>query len=426
MNIYRKFENTLVLFLVVFIICLLKMALAAENPALLAPTEATPSTAITPQVTPAKIISPSGKLNRNTIGCVLPLSGQYADWGKKALDAIKLSAEISGKEKQIKWEIIAEDSQGLPDKTKLAVENLANVKNVMAIIAVSEKENALETAREANKLKIPIIVITSKEGVTSAGEYVFQHFLTHTQEIRALVQYAFNYLNCAIFSVLYPQDEYGDEMLKIFSKEVRNNGGKGEKAISYSANQTDFSGEIGKLTGCVVKSPSKAMTRKDDEQEKAPVDFEALFIPDSYSPAKMITSQLDFYNVKGFVIIGTSLWNTPNLLKNGSEYLDGVVFTDSFYKDGFYPETYNFVDSYLAVYQREPENIEALAFDTAGMIFAVLENKSIKTRQELAIGLTKMRIYNGATGATYFDSDRVAQKTPFILRVKKEKIEQIK
>jgi branched-chain amino acid transport system substrate-binding protein len=417
MNIYRKFEKTLVLLLIALILCFLKAAIAAENPAPFAPTK---------EVVTSQISYASGKLNRNTIGCVLPLSGKYADWGKKALDAIKLSAEISNKENKIKWEVIAEDSQGLPDKTKQAVENLANVKNVMAIIAVNEKEDALETAMEANKWKVPIILITSKEGVTSAGEYIFQHFLTPTQEVKALAKYALAYLNCAIFSVLYPQDEFGEEMLKVFSKEVKKIGGKVEKAIPYSMNQTDFADEISKLTGIAVRSPSKVMTRKDDEQEKVPIDFEALFIPDSYSRAKMITSQLDFYNVKGFVLLGTSLWNTPNLIKNGAEYLDNAVFADSFFKDGLYPETYNFVDLYVTAYKREPENIDALAFDTAGMIFAVLKNENIKTRKELAIGLTKMGIYNGATGSTYFDSERVAQKKPFILRVKKENFEQIR
>jgi ABC-type branched-subunit amino acid transport system substrate-binding protein len=197
-----------------------------------------------------------------------------------------------------------------------------------------------------------------------------------------------------------------------------------EKAISYSINQTDFAGEISKLTGSLVKSPSK--DNKDDKREIVPVDFEALFIPGSYLQAKMITSQLDFYNVKEFVILGTSLWNTPNLLKNGAEYMEEAIFVDSFSMDGFYPETYSFVDLYHTVYKRNPENIEALAFDTAGMIFDVLGNEKIKTRQDLVNGLTERGNYNGATESFYFDSNRVAQKTPFILRVKKDKFEQIK
>ena len=140
----------------------------------------------------------------------------------------------------------------------------------------------------------------------------------------------------------------------------------------------------------------------------------------------MITSQLDFYDVKGFQLLGTSLWHSPELLKNGAEYLEDAVFTDSFFVNGFYPETINFVDTYYAAYSREPENIEALSFDTAGIIFSILENKNVKTRQDLVAGLIKMENYNGATGNIYFDSNRVAQKTAFILKVKDKKLEQVR
>ncbi|MFA5321898.1 MAG: penicillin-binding protein activator [Smithella sp.] len=421
MNFYRNFEKTFVLLLIVFILCFMKTAIASENAAPGAPAEIKPQ-----QVSLPPVISPSGKVGRNAIGCILPLSGKYADWGNKALDAIMLSAGKFNRQNKIPWEIIAEDSQDSPEKTKSAVANLANLKNVMAIIAVTETAEAMDVAREADKRKIPIIMITSKEGVTSAGEYVFQHFLTPTQQIRALAKYVIDDLNCAIFSVLYPQDEYGEEMFKVFRKEVTRIGGKVEKAIPYGINQTDFAGEINKLTDTVVKSPSKTRINKDDEQEVIPVDFEALFIPDSYMRVKMIASQLAFYNVKGFVLLGTSLWNSPNLLKNGSEYLDEAIFADSFFKEGPYPGTYNFVDSYYTVYKRYPESIEALSFDTAGMIFTTLENENVKTRQALVTGLKNIGIYNGATGSIYFDPDRVAQKTPFILRVKKGKIEQVK
>ncbi|MCX5849692.1 MAG: hypothetical protein NTW65_09600, partial [Deltaproteobacteria bacterium] len=156
------------------------------------------------------------------------------------------------------------------------------------------------------------------------------------------------------------------------------------------------------------------------------VDFEALFIPDSGSRVKMITSQLAFYDIKDFKLLGTSLWNSPELLKNGVEYLNEAVFADSFFSDGFYPETTYFTDVYYTEYHRKPENIDALAYDTAGIIFSILENKDVKTRKDFAAGLMKLGYYSGATGSIYFDSKRVAQKTPFIIKVKDGKFEQVK
>ncbi len=408
MNFYRIFDKIFILLLVIFILCCSKMAIADEKPVPVSPAEIKSLPETQTETGHSTIIHPSNKINRNTIGCVLPLSGQYADWGNKTLDAILLSARIFDKEKQTSEEVIVEDSGGLPEKTKAAIAHLANDYNVIAIITVTETAEALEAAGEADKWKVPIILITSKEGVTSAGEYVFQHFLIPTQEIKTLVQYAYDDLNCAIFSILYPQDDYGEEMEKIFRKEVTNIGGKVEKAIPYSRKQTDFAEEINKLTGRIVNSSVKAKANYNNDQEPVSVDFEALFIPDSYSRVKMITSQLDFYDVRGFKLLGTSLWHSPELLKNSGEYLEEAIFADSFFINGFYPETVNFVDAYYTAYSREPENIEALSFDTAGMILSILENKNVKTRQELAAALIKMENYNGATGNIYFDSNRVA------------------
>ncbi|MGP8154146.1 MAG: ABC transporter substrate-binding protein [Smithella sp.] len=237
MNFYRIFDKIFILLLVIFILCCSKMAIADEKPVPVSPAEIKSLPETQTETGHSTIIHPSNKINRNTIGCVLPLSGQYADWGNKTLDAILLSARIFDKEKQTSEEVIVEDSGGLPEKTKAAIAHLANDYNVIAIITVTETAEALEAAGEADKWKVPIILITSKEGVTSAGEYVFQHFLIPTQEIKTLVQYAYDDLNCAIFSILYPQDDYGEEMEKIFRKEVTNIGGKVEKAIPTAENK---------------------------------------------------------------------------------------------------------------------------------------------------------------------------------------------
>ncbi len=426
MNFYRIFDKIFILLLVISLLSCSTMAIDTKKPVPIPSPEVKLMPEEPPVVALPEIIPPLVKLNRNTIGCVLPLSGQYADLGNKAQDAIFMATGMLDEKKKPLWKVIVEDSRGLPEGTKAAIEHLANAENVMAIIAVTGTAEAMDAAREADKWKVPLILITPKEGVTSISEYVFQNFLTPTQQIRAVVKYSFDDLNYAIFSVLYPQDDYGEEMVKIFREEVMRIGGKVEKAIPYSRNQTDFKEEISKLTGIIVNASQKKRVDQAENKPAMSVDFEVLFIPDSASRVKLITSQLDFYDVKGFQLLGTSLWHSPDLLKNGTKYLEEAIFTDSFFTNSLYPETNNFVDAYYAKYSREPENIEALAYDTAGIIIDVLDDMEIKTRAQFVAALKKVRIYDGVTGQTYFDSDRVAQKTPFILKVNKGNLKQVK
>ncbi|MCU0289274.1 MAG: ABC transporter substrate-binding protein, partial [Acidobacteria bacterium] len=223
------------------------------------------------------------------------------------------------------------------DHIKEAIEYLAEKENVIAIIAVTGTAEALDAAREAERWQVPLILITSREGVSLSSEYVFQHFLTPSQQVRAIVSYAVNNMNSAIFSALYPADEYGEEMMKIFREEVARVGGRLEKMVPYGINKTDFTEEINKLTSNQIYLARKT-TKKTEPKKKISLDFEALFIPDSYRRVQMVGSQLAFYDVRDVKLMGTSIWNSPYLLKRGAEYLEGAVFADSFFPYTFYRE----------------------------------------------------------------------------------------
>ena len=439
MSINRILISISILLLVSLFMSCARISGISEKPAQLPPAVETktqkdiqPPQEKPSEVTVPKVESPLvkpllGKVDRYTVGCVLPLSGAYAVEGTKALDAILLAAGIFDQASKSPWKVITADSRGVPEGAKEAIARLANDENVMAIIAVAGTLEATDAAREAEKWKVPLVLITSKEGVTAGNYYIFQHFLTPTQQIRSLAKYALDNMNCAIFSILYPKDRYGTEMVKIFREEAQRIGGKVDKAISYSKTQTDFTAEINKVTGNKLVFADKVNAEKKLEA-KTPlsVNFEALFIPDSFLRVKMIAEQLAFYDVRGIKLLGTSLWNSPDLLKKGAEYLEGAVFVDSFYTLSYYPETNNFVDVYYSTYGREPEYIEALAYDSAGMIFQVLEKNDIQTRRDFASALIQVDNYKGVTGVTSFDADRVSQKVAFILKVINGKLEQVK
>ena len=365
-------------------------------------------------------------LNRNAVGCAFPLTGRFADAGNKALDAVLLSAEIFNQRSSSPWKIIVADSGDTLAEIKEAIVYLADVASVMAIVAISGTAEATDAAREAQKRQVPLILISSREGVTEIGEYVFQHFLTPSQQIEALTKYAQDALNVAIFSVLYPQDDYGEEMVRLFRLDVQKKGGKVVRAIPYSKTQTDFTQQIEKLTGNKIGESEKSHAAPDEGRKKGSLDFEALFVPDSPLRVKMIASQLAYYDVKGPKLLGTSLWHSPDLLKKGAEYLEGAVFADSFLVSGFLPETNDFVDSYYSAYGRDPDNIAALSYDSMEMVLGILEDRQIKTRAEFRQALLAIERFRGVTGRISFGGNRVSQKEAFILKVQNGKIEQVK
>jgi ABC-type branched-subunit amino acid transport system substrate-binding protein len=154
--------------------------------------------------------------------------------------------------------------------------------------------------------------------------------------------------------------------------------------------------------------------------------FDALFIPDSPERISMIVPQLAFHNVRGVKLLGTSAWDTPDILKAGTDLLGEAVFADAFSPNSFYPEVNDFTDMYYTNYSREPDAVEALAYDAAGIIVKSIREDDIRTRDQFMANLLDVRDYRGVTGKTSFSGGRDARKDVFILTIKDGHIIQVK
>jgi len=146
-------------------------------------------------------------------------------------------------------------------------------------------------------------------------------------QVNALVTYSIHNLGIKHFAILYPDDNYGTKMMNMFWDEVLRQGGQIRGVESYSGKQTDFGREIKSLTGLNFSEEDEA----SGEKPVPIVDFDALFIPDSCFTLSMIAPQLAFYDITGVQLLGTNIWNSQDILKENSEYLEGAVFTDCFF-----------------------------------------------------------------------------------------------
>jgi branched-chain amino acid transport system substrate-binding protein len=358
------------------------------------------------------------------VAYVLPLTGEYGPYGNKVLDAIKLAVGASGPNGNRSIALIVEDSKSNPKIARQAVLRLAQRKDVICILGPLGSNESLDAAKEAQKQHIPMVTLTQKEGITDIGDYVFRHFLTRPTQIKGLVQYAVVDMGLKRFAILYPDDYYGREMEQLFRTEALSRGGMIVQAKSYKTAETDFGDEIKMITGAKV-TPG-AEPEDSHEVFKPVIDFDALFIPDSYTKINMIVPQLIFYNVKGFRLLGVSGWNSPELLKGSGEYAEGALFVDGFSKNSFYREAQDFIDRFYIAYSREPDMLEALAYDAAAIVTGIVRDGQFETRDQFRDRLLQVKDFRGATGKTSFAGMRDARKDVFFLMVKDGDIRQIR
>ena len=405
-----------------------------------------------------------------TLGCLLPLSGPYKLYGARALQGIELALSlVQVGESPLPIKLVVKDTASEDTRAVAAVRELADAK-VGAVLGPIITAQA--AAQEAQRLQLPMITFTQKQGITDIGDYIFRHFIAPENQVKTLVGYFINQVGLHDFAILYPKEAYGDTFMSLFWDEVVRQGGRVVGVESYDAQMTDFAEPIKKLTGKFYPIPSdlrrQPLVRVEedpyfqeflssghrlegllpdpvrrltglyfqepdqdrargpaigrispDKKNNAIVDFDVLFIPDAPAKAGLVIPQLLYHDVKDVYLAGTNLWHSNQLVDMAQEYLQQAVLVDGFFKDSTSGTVRRFAETYESVYKEPPGILSAYAFDTARLMFDLLAKPDLTLRPALRDALKQTSTTDGVTGFTAFDDHGEATKRLTLLRIKK-------
>lgn len=347
----------------------------------------------------------------NLVGCLMPTSGKYESYGTRAQRGFDLAYGLfSQAHDDMDLRVVYRDTESDPEKTVQAVRELAEL-GVCAIVGpVGTVE---EAAREAQIRGIPIMTLTGKEDITLMGDFVFRNFLTREMQVKSVVSYSFEVLGLNNFAILYPEEQYGIDMMNLFWDEVDAFGGEIVGVESYTTETTDFANAIKKMIGLYYPIPVEpdvivdengqeqyvdAKTKETDPE--APVkDFDALFIPDAAEKVGLILPQLSFYDVGDVYLLGTNLWHTDKLIQMAGPYVSGTIIPESFFAESRKTNVQQFVNTYNAAFGEEPGFIEAIGYDSAMMIFHVI-GQHPESYSQFRDRLLVLKDFKGITGIT--------------------------
>lgn len=376
-------------------------------------------------------------VRQGVIGCLLPLSGSFAIYGQEVLNGIELGLSIpmDSKGDPAGLELVIRDTLGEEEKAVSDLEELVEREGVLGIIGPLSSAVTAAVARRAQALGVPVITLSQKEGITLEGDMVFRNFLTPSKEVKALLERVVDDYDLRRFAVLYPDNAYGRFFLELFKTEVEQRNGAVIAAETYREDETDFAEQIKKLVDLyhprrqsVEASLSAMRTLEQEENEVTPeepqplIDFDAVFIPDSFHRVIMIAPQLLYHDVKGVFLLGTSLWQSPELVKMGGEYLQGAIFPAAFFLDSEDPEVVSFVEVYRTEFGSDPSVLAATGYDTVRLLASVLSGRDVRSRRNLQRALMEVQPFPGLTGVIYFDESGEVMKDPFLLTVSGDRL----
>ena len=401
-----------------------------------------------------------------TVGCLLPLSGPYAIFGKRALNGIELAlSQAGGAGEGIPFRMVVADSRSEAKATVDALDRLdqARVGAILGPMPMAE-----EAAKKAQAKGIPILAFTQKDGVPDLGPYVFRNFITPHMQVRSLASFAIEELDAKRFAILYPDEKYGQRYMHLFWDQVVEHGGTVNAVEAYDPAGTDFAKPIKKMVGLFYDVPDDLskesvpgivpetimllpdrdqsdlillpdpverisgipldreaindIERRNpgrDDQWHPHVDFDAVFIPDAPKKAGLVIPQLAYYDIRDIYLLGTNLWNSQTLLQMSGEYMKGTLITDAFFAESPSERVQAFVASFQDVYGKVPGIIEALAYDSAMMLFQTMRQTATDSRRDIKSALLQLEGFEGVSGPTSFAANGEANKALEMLRIKR-------
>ncbi|HEY4717133.1 MAG TPA: penicillin-binding protein activator [bacterium] len=369
------------------------------------------------------------------IGLILPLSGDFSFYGEKVLKGAILAMNLFSKDEKGKFTLVVKDSHGIPSTAAGDVDSLVRDHNVVGIAGPLLSSTSQAAGVRAQILGIPLLHLSNRNTVNQIGNYVFSFGATNSAQAKSIARYAIKQLNLTKFAILYPRTPYGEEHMNAFWDEVLNNGGVVTGVEGYEPNKKEFSDEIKKLVGLYyldtrmdekekwlefLKTVPKNLKKK--EWKPSPlIDFDALFIPDTYRNISIILLYLPYYDIYGIQLLGTNGWNNEALMNYAKKEAEGSVFLDAFIINAGGTEVNYFVERYRQEYQEDPDIFSALGYDVIKFLINVIE-RSGADRERVMKTLLNAQNFTGITGNISILQNGETSRDFYILRVKNGKI----
>ena len=336
------------------------------------------------------------------IGAFLSLTGSTAAYGISAANAIKLATEeinASGGIKGQKVAVEIEDDRSNTQEVPAIVNHLIKEHEVKALLAEPVSTRAMMAAPIAQQNKIVMISSASvRPELTMLGDYIFRACFVSSTEGEAIAKFASDNLKAKTAAIILDdKNDYAVVLAGFFAESFRKLGGQIVRQQQYEANATDLS------------------TQMQAIKTAAP---DIIFAPGFYTTAPLVAREVKRAKIKT-ILIGSDGWDSPDLMKDGSDVFEGVYFANHFWAGSDDPLVKKFVTEYRARYGVDPDAGAATAYDAARMLFEAFKRAQSTESYAVRDALAQTKDFPGVTGKITLDANRNAQVPVYMLRIEK-------
>lgn len=303
-----------------------------------------------------------------TIGVSGPLTGPQAQYGelwKQGFDLALTGINAEGGINGHPLVYVFEDSQNDPRQSiAIAQKFISDPKIVVEVGDFSSTASMAASPLYQRGGLVQFGFTNSHPDFTKTGDYMWSSSISQSQEQQMMAEYAVNRLGLKKIAVLHLNTDWGTTAKNIFIEEAGQRGAEVVTAEGYLPDEKDFRAT---LTRIKAANP------------------DGILLESYYSDGALIVRQIRELGIDLPIVAVGSVYS-PDFLAIAGDAANGVHTTAYFTPVSPRPEVQTFIRDFKAQYGKEPNNFNAMAYDTMTILAAVMRQYGT-TREEIKSGL---------------------------------------
>ena len=335
-----------------------------------------------------------------TIGVSGPLTGQNAQYGaqwKKGFDLALEEVNVKGVQGR-PLQYVFEDSQADPRQSVAIAQKF--VSDPKIVVEVGDFSSTASMAASSIYQRAGLVQFgftNSHPNFTKGGDYMWSNSVSQADEQPRLAKYAAD-LGFKHVAVLYLNTDWGRSSQTIFTESAKSFGVDVVASEGYQPDEKDFRSTLVRI--------------RDAKPD-------AIVLISYYADGALITRQTRSVGLTQPIVASGSIYS-PKFIELAGEASNGVFTESNFFPNDPRPEVQSFVTKFKAKYNEEPDDFNAVAYDTIVLLAAVIDKYGVD-RTAIRDGLAQIKdVPSVIYGKASFDTQtrRVAGARAVYLVVK--------
>jgi branched-chain amino acid transport system substrate-binding protein len=346
------------------------------------------------------IVAGAGCSSEVRVGAVISETGSLSSYGEKVKKGLDLAVEELNAAGGIRGgavSIIYKDDATNEDRGRQVALELIEQEDIRIIIGAISSPVTLAVAPICEEKEVILFSPSSSApGISQAGEYIYRNYPSDILEGTSMAKFARD-LGLERLAIFALDNEFGAGLKTVFTAQYESKYREVVMACDFEDGKTDkYAEEIDEIRA---------------------LDPDGIYIVSYVNDMAEILTLLDGEGIDTVLMGSGSV--TDDLIRLAGPAAENLVYPQpSFDVESRNPAVATFVDSYRAKYDEKPDIYAAHGYDALKLLAVAIESGGSSHPDDIRIGFSSIKNYEGAAGRTAFDENGDVVRYPrmFIIR----------